>query len=423
MNKHTSTFFDVINNFICFLILLLVFLTPLIFTSDTNELYEFPKMFFVYILGATVIFLFMVGNIVKAKFLRIPPLYVTVFIISYLVSTIFSSHIYTSVWGYYTRFNGSLISVLILFGLYVVILNLFSETDFKSVFFILSLTTLPVSLYSIYQHFQGIQRVYSTFGQPNWLAAYIVIILPLLFDNYLKRQKSLIKDFLWFLSFVIGFASLWFSSSISGLLGFFGCFILYFFLNRSLIKVNQKKTFCVAVACLIIIFSFSSFILKRTGDVFHDIQNIISESSLVHAETISVKRNVSDPGVIRFGMWKSTVNLIFSSPKTFLIGAGPETFPYVFQKFRDASLNYSSEWSYILNKPHNYYLEVFSEKGIIGLLIYLYIIIYTLKLRNPLLTPSLLGFYITNIFSWPTVSTALVFWIMLAYLNYLEHEK
>ena len=65
----------------------------------------------------------------------------------------------------------------------------------------------------------------------------------------------------------------------------------------------------------------------------------------------------------------------------------------------------------------------FSEKGIIGLLIYLYIIIYTLKLRNPLLTPSLLGFYITNIFSWPTVSTALVFWIMLAYLNYLEHEK
>ena len=199
MNKHTSTFFDVINNFICFLILLLVFLTPLIFTSDTNELYEFPKMFFVYILGATVIFLFMVGNIVKAKFLRIPPLYVTVFIISYLVSTIFSSHIYTSVWGYYTRFNGSLISVLILFGLYVVILNLFSETDFKSVFFILSLTTLPVSLYSIYQHFQGIQRVYSTFGQPNWLAAYIVIILPLLFDNYLKCQKSLIKDFLWFL--------------------------------------------------------------------------------------------------------------------------------------------------------------------------------------------------------------------------------
>src|SRR3989344_6301955 len=134
MNKHTSTFFDVINNFICFLILLLVFLTPLVFTSNPNELYEFPKMFLVYILGATVIFLFIIGKIIRTKSLKAPPVYVTAFIISYIISTIFSSHIYTSVWGYYTRFNGSLISVLILFGLYVVILNLFSETDFKSVF-------------------------------------------------------------------------------------------------------------------------------------------------------------------------------------------------------------------------------------------------------------------------------------------------
>ena len=122
-------------------------------------------------------------------------------------------------------------------------------------------------------------------------------------------------------------------------------------------------------------------------------------------------------------MWKSTVDLIFSSPKIFLIGAGPETFPYVFQKFRESSLNYSSEWSYILNKPHNYYLEVFSEKGIIGLLIYLYVVIYTLRSKNFLLTPALFGFYITNIFSWPTVSTSLVFWIMLAYLNSLEYEE
>ncbi len=423
MNKHTSTFLDVINNATYFLIPLLVFLTPLIFTSSTNELYEFPKMFFIYILGGTVIFLFMVGSIVRAKPLKVPPVYVTVFMISYIVSTIFSSHIYTSVWGYYTRFNGGLISVLILFGLYVVMLNVFNKTDFKSIFYILSLTLLPVSFYSIYQHLQGIQRVYSTFGQPNWLAAYVVMVFPIVLDFYFKHRRSLFKNLLFFSSFIIGFVSLWFSSSISGLLGFLGGSVFYLLLNHSVIKDNKRKAVVVLIACLIIIFSFPSFLLKRAGDVLYDTKNIISESSLVYAETIPVKRNVSDPGVIRFGMWRSTVNLIFSSPKIFLIGTGPETFPYVFQKFRETSLNYSSEWSYILNKPHNYYLEIFSEKGIIGLLIYLYLIIYTLKSKNPLLTPSLLGFYITNIFGWPTVSTALVFWIMLAYLNSLEHKE
>ena len=426
MNKYTSTFLDIINNAIYFLILLLVFLTPLVFTSNTNELYEFPKMFFVYILGATVIFLFIVGKIIGAKSLKTPPTYVTAFIISYIISTIFSSHIYTSVWGYYTRFNGGLISILILFGLYIVMLSSFNRIDFEGIFYILSLTLFPIGFYSIHQHFQGIQRAYSTFGQPNWLAAYTVMILPLVFDEYLKNQK-LFKNLLFFSSFIIGFASLWFSSSISGLLGFFGSFVFYFLLKFSLKSLClgrlKQKVIIVIIACLIIVFSSSSFILKRTGDVLYDIRNIISESGLAYAETVPVKRNVSDPGAIRFGMWKSTVDLIFSSPKIFLIGAGPETFPYVFQKFRESSLNYSSEWSYILNKPHNYYLEVFSEKGIIGLLIYLYVVIYTLRSKNFLLTPALFGFYITNIFSWPTVSTSLVFWIMLAYLNSLEYEE
>lgn len=416
MNKHTSTFLYVINNTIHFLVVLLVFFTPLVFTSNTNELYEFPKTFFVYILGATVIFLFIVEDIIKIGALKAPPIYITAFIISYTISTLFSSHLYTSVWGYYSRFNGGLLSILILFGLYLVIVNLFSKVDFENIFFILALTIIPISFYSIYQYFEGIIRVYSTFGQPNWLAAYVVMIIPLVFDHYLKCQKSFIKDFLWFLLFVIGFASLWFSSSISGLLGFFGCFVLYFFLNSSLIKVNKQKVAVAVIACLIIIFSFSSFILKRAEGILHD----ISESGWVYAETIPVKHNISDPGVIRFGMWKSTVDLIFSSPRIFLIGTGPETFPYVFQKFRDSLLNYSSEWDYILNKPHNYYLEVFSEKGIMGLLSYLYIVFYTLKSKHSFLAPALLGFYITNIFSWPTVSTALVFWIMLAYLTVKE---
>jgi len=45
------------------------------------------------------------------------------------------------------------------------------------------------------------------------------------------------------------------------------------------------------------------------------------------------------------------------------------------------------------------------------------IIIKVLLSRHRFLTPALFGLFVTNVFSWPTVSTSLLFWIFLALLT------
>ncbi|HSX39607.1 MAG TPA: hypothetical protein VLI92_03385, partial [Candidatus Saccharimonadales bacterium] len=156
------------------LYLLLLFFTPLIFVSNTSELYEFPKTFFIYFFGSTIIFLFLLHQILSPAKLKSPNLLVLAWLVSYLLSTIFSSHLYTSVWGYFTRFNGGLVSVLVFFGIYFVALNSFSRQDLKRLFCFAIFTLIPVGVYAISQHYDFAAsspdnlRVYSTFGQPDW---------------------------------------------------------------------------------------------------------------------------------------------------------------------------------------------------------------------------------------------------------------
>ncbi len=76
----------------------------------------------------------------------------------------------------------------------------------------------------------------------------------------------------------------------------------------------------------------------------------------------------------------------------------------------------------ILNKPHNYYLELLTQNGLLGLLIYLAIIVKVVLAKHPMLTPALVGFFVTNIFGWPTVSTTLLFWIFLALVTNADND-
>ncbi len=98
-----------------------------------------------------------------------------------------------------------------------------------------------------------------------------------------------------------------------------------------------------------------------------------------------------------------------------MIGTGLETFAYQLPFYRDNSLNYSSEWNYILNKPHNYYLEVFIESGILGLVSYLALLIWSMLQKDKVLVAGLLGFYVSNFFGFPTIYTNLLFWLWLAF--------
>ena len=419
----------------------LVFFTPFIFVQNTNELFEFPKMYFVYFAGSLLVVITALGRLWDAKcsdqkltfrdiFKGGFSLFAGLLVVSFILSTIFSTHLYTSVWGYFSRFNGGLISVLIFFGIYWSTKRI--HPPILQILRIVAFTVFPISIYAILQHFglggawesDTTARAFSTFGQPNWYSAYCAMVLPVILYFGLKEKDRWINKIGWFLLFILGFCGFWYSYSVSGILGLAVSLGLLTAFNFNTIKKNWPTLTVVAAICLLFAFLNQGIFKQKINDALVDIlpssRHSVDIATQPTADPLSVQSDeyaVTDSGFIRKGIWKGALSLAISSPKIFLLGTGPETFPYAFQRFRPASLNYSSEWNYILNKPHNYYLELLTQNGIIGLLIYLAVIINVLLVKHRFLTPALFGLFVTDIFSWPTVSTALLFWIFLALLT------
>ena len=361
-------------------------------------------MFFVYIAGSTLIFVFFLRHLLfGGKKLAMPDKFVLFYLGLFSLSVLFSSNWYTSLWGYYSRFNGGLISVLVFFGIYIVAKNFLTKKNLSVIQDASLITLLPISLYAIFQ-IGSASRVYSTLGQPNWLAAYLVFLMPLVVKRFIETKDKQKRVF-WGATFLLAFAALWLTHSLSGLLGFIvGMSFLGFRMGRRLL--SRRSLMFVSILLLFGLLNFS-FFSQRISDAL----NFSDDPS---------SYNVSDPGTIRVGLWRGSWNMVTSGLKNFVVGIGPETFPYEFPFYRENSLNYSSEWDFILNKPHNYYLEILVESGFLALLAYLILVGKTVLTGEKFLSAGLLAFLVSNFFGWPTVSTSLLFWLWLAYA---EKEK
>src|SRR5206468_1752453 len=103
------------NRLLTYLFYALFFFTPLVFSSETSELFEFNKMWVVFGLTAVITAVWLIKTIIQ-KTIVIPktPLDtpILLFFISQLIATIFSLDSYISFWGYYSRFNGGLLSTI-----------------------------------------------------------------------------------------------------------------------------------------------------------------------------------------------------------------------------------------------------------------------------------------------------------------------
>lgn len=406
------------------LFLLLFFFTPLIFNSAGSEVYEFPKLYFVFFLGGLITFIFLLFNIlIERKYAFKLSALLQTYVLAFILSTVFSLHLYTSIWGYYSRFNDGLLSLLSYIGLSAVINYYFSREKVIDFFKVSLLTLIPISIFALFQ-ITEVARVYSTFGQPNWLAQYIVFLLP--FCLYLALFDT--KYFIWFPISILGFCALWFSYSMSGLLGFLVS--LGFFVSLNIKGLLSAKVYFIRFALLLFLYGiiavFNLGVFKlRVQDAYNDLISGTVPHVYAQADIIAksaTQRNVSDAGFIRLNVWKASLELPLTSVKNLLIGTGPETYPYAFQPHRPKDMNYSSEWNFVVNKPHNYYIEVLIEQGLVGLLLLLaiYFLVYV---KLPLeLKPGFVAFLVTNIFGWPTVATSLLFWVSTVFISNRKEE-
>ncbi|OGV89140.1 hypothetical protein A2Z41_01180, partial [Microgenomates group bacterium RBG_19FT_COMBO_39_10] len=366
------------------------------------------------------------------------------FLISQIISTIYSLDRHTSLWGYYSRFNGGLfstISYLLLYWVYVSNFN--KEKTLTALRFTLT-SAILVSLYGLAEHFgidaqywvQEVQiRVFSTLGQPNWLAAWLVALLPLAWTIILLKKQPIFKKFsfpyLGYILTTIFFLCLLYTKSRSGLIGLAGAYLLFWgligLINRQKIKELAKPFISLSLLLLVLTFLTGTPWTPHLGQIKEKIIKTPTQEATIPAES-QPGLLISESGDIRKIVWQGALEIWKHHP---ILGTGVETFGYAYYWYRPRAHNDISEWDLLYNKAHNEYLTLLANTGFIGLFTYLILIgtflFWSLKQiithlkkakETILLITALLAGYIsiliTNFFGFSVVPISLLFFLLPA---------
>jgi putative inorganic carbon (HCO3(-)) transporter len=371
----------------------LFFTVPLILYPYTSELFEFNKIVLVYILTVLIVAAWLSRCLAAKKFvfrrtiLDIPLL---VFLGTQLLSTIFSVDFRTSLLGYYSRFNGGLLSTISYSLLYWAFVSNMDKDKTLRAIKVLFISAVFVCLYGILEHFgidkniwvQDVQnRVFSTLGQPNWLAAFIVALMPLawsysIYNSQFTIYKQIpttkwvihskvanLKTIIPFVLSILLFTTFLFTRSRSGLLGFLAADIIFW--GFSFIKFKKQ----IVVPCIIHNSLFLILILLIGTPWTNSL--ITSHQSPVANQGPALETGGTESGEIRKIVWKGAIEIWKHYP---ILGTGVETFAYSYYNFRPVEHNLVSEWDFLYNKAHNEYLNYLATTGTLGFMSYLVLI-------------------------------------------------
>jgi len=369
----------------------LFLITPLVFFSKTSELFEFNKIIFIYICSIFLLGLFLFNLIfnkykLKFSFLDIITL---IFLLSQILSTIFSIDRHTSIFGYYGRFNGGLVSIIAYITIYLSIKYLFILNNVQSLLKTSIFSSILVIFWGLpgkfgydlscflftgqlnngcwTNQFHPDQRMFSTLGQPNWLGAYLAVnfLFGLFFFIRSINIKSRCQKIVWFLYLILNFSGILFTRSRSSLLALFIGIAIFVFLHFIRVKRSLGISILIIIGLLI-------FVTVNGVDFSKTITSVFSSKKNISTQTNKFNVGVTDSFDIRQIVWEGAIKLGNRYP---LFGSGVETFAYAYYFVRPQSHNLTSEWDYLYNKAHNEYLNYYATTGVVGIVTYIILII------------------------------------------------
>lgn len=337
-----------------------------------------------------------------------------------IFSLIFSVDPTNSWFGSYTRQEG-LISWLF-YGLWALLLviHLSVESEEKRLLKInnfLKVTSISGVLVSIYAIFQIIGwdfitwsepasvtgRAVSSFGQPNYLACYLVLVLP--FSAYLfSISKTIFSRFAWASIFIFEIIALISTGSRAVLFIFLAISTAWFiwFLARKNI-LSRQKILLIFISGLLIFSIFLSLINKERLE-----------------ELTSFKRGSA---FVRLELW-STGLQAFSKKPFFGYGLENQGEAYLpYYKVDDALYSRPNTYN---DRAHNLILDTLLTSGLIGLIFFIYFLYWVYlnllkslrdrkwKTLSSFLIWSLSVYLASLLFNFSVTVTNIYFWLIVA---------
>ncbi len=425
----------------------ILFIVPLSFWLSANEAFETPKTSIFYSLIAISTVLFLARQALSGNFyfkwssFSIPAAAViAVAMLSLFKGLYLNANAGPMHWQYFKFIlaNGLL---------YFLIINVFSKNDiFKLLYFIFAAHFIVVA-YGILQYFGvdfikwvsfGEGRVYSTMGNPDYMAAQFSILIPLMIVLILSPITRLIKFVLaLFLSMM--FFLIIVSHGRGAWLGFLGSLVYMFIMFAVLYGKDffaKQKVFTASIAAfvifLVLIFSFPNPINKNSQSLVDRLKSGLSLTS--------------NSASVRLFYWESAVQMGMHNP---ILGAGIGGFSLntsfyqkkVYDRWLKAAPDMAAQVEpHVELYTHNDYLQTFAEQGFLGLGVFIWLLAALLSisigraLKEPdTLTKNILlgvsgaaiAFMINALlnFPWRVATTLILLWSIFAILSLAEERK
>ncbi len=328
-----------------------------------------------------------------------------------------------SFWGNYERMLGLYTWLHILIYLWM-ILSIYSIREkYINLFKISVFVSLLVSIYGICQKFglyfwvvleTGDERVYSTLGNAAFLAGYLLI--NVFFALYLfGRKKNLSWRFFYGLVIVINLFVLFSTATRGAMVGLLVAMMVMFLFALLFYKDRKVKIISGLLLLLIILGSFSIFMLKDTWLIKNNLAlRRISQINLEEGTTKS-----------RLLLWKMSWQAF---QDRFLFGYGDNNLIIPLDRYHDFEL--TSDW---FDSSHNQFFDELLTHGIIGLIAYLLFLflifkqIIKEKSNDFWLSIVFLGlltaYLVQNLFIFDTLTIILLFILFFGFLSLKTDAK
>jgi len=426
------------------LILVIVFIMPTIFDRRLGIVFSGTKTTWMRIIGSLMLGLWATKLIVlrEHRFVRTKLDWpVLSFLLGTTIATLTSISVYTSVAGFYGRYEG--LTSWYLFGLFFfVITNYIKSFDQlkQIVVTVMSAATL-MAVYSIIQRYAldpymwgGVptkERVIGTIGQPNFLAAYMLmaffmLLSLLLFDrkheikqidwleqllitsyfifvqlaslfmiysldannfvrwylvvilmtaasilfsfNY-KKLHPLIFNILIGFSLVVIYVCILYTQSRGGYMGFFcGTVLFALAAGRQAILNHWKK---IAVLGLLIVAISGLTMMRSEYSPFARFASEVTTEKVETAEKEESKLELKGAAGSRGETWTSAFGIIADNP---FFGIGPEVLKMVFPRYETEMFRFREAFHVKQDRCHNEIFDVGVTKGLVTFYVYIWLL-------------------------------------------------